>query len=65
MRVQVVEVVFDHIWHPTLHLSGWYVIPYLGVLIYWIRLKWNEEESQEKEVEYQMKVENTENDVHP
>ena len=45
MRVQVVEVVFDHIWHPALHLPSWYVNPYIGVLIYWIRLKWNEEEN--------------------
>ena len=35
------------------------------MLIYWVKEKWNEEEKEDKEVEYEMKVETTDNDIKP
>ena len=29
---------------------------YVALLVYWLKQKWNEEDTEDKEVEYEMKV---------
>ena len=61
----MVEMVSHYLWNLAWHFSYWYIEFYLGLLIYWVKEKWNEEDKEDKQVEYEMKVETTENDIKP